>query len=64
MGDAGRMGADRPNNHKKCKERMKKKYLAPIMQVVPVQTTQMLCTSIESNVFEYGGETTEGFEPR
>ncbi len=41
---------------------MKKNYIAPTMQVVPVQTTQMLCASIESNVlFEYGGETPSGF---
>ena len=41
---------------------MKKTYLKPTMMVVPVQTTQMLCASIESNVlFEYGGETPSGF---
>ena len=41
---------------------MKKTYLKPTMMVVPVQTTQMLCTSIESKVlFEYGGETPSGF---
>ena len=41
---------------------MKKNYIAPTMQVVPVQTTQMLCASIESNVlFLYGGETPIGF---
>lgn len=41
---------------------MKKTYLKPTMMVVPVQTTQMLCASVESNVlFEYGGETPSGF---
>ena len=41
---------------------MKKNYIVPTMQAVPVQTTQMLCASIESNVlFEYGGETPLGF---
>ena len=41
---------------------MKKTYLKPTMMVVPVQITQMLCGSVESNVlFEYGGETPSGF---
>ncbi|MBP3259720.1 MAG: hypothetical protein J6M01_01340 [Prevotella sp.] len=41
---------------------MKKNYIAPTMQVVPMQTTKMLCASVESNVlFEYGGETPPGF---
>lgn len=41
---------------------MKKTYLVPTMVVVPVQTTQMLCASIQSNVeFIYGGETPSGF---
>lgn len=41
---------------------MKKNYIVPTMQAVPVQTTQMLCASVESNVlFEYGGETPPGF---
>ena len=41
---------------------MKKNYIAPTMQAVPVQTTKMLCASVESNVFfEYGGETPLGF---
>ena len=41
---------------------MKKNYIAPTMQVVPMQITQMLCASVESNVlFEYGGETPSGF---
>lgn len=41
---------------------MKKNYIVPTMQAVPVQTTQMLCASIKSNVlFEYGGETPSGF---
>ena len=41
---------------------MKKTYLKPTMMVVPVQTTKMLCASVESNVlFEYGGETPSGF---
>ena len=41
---------------------MKKTYLKPTMQVVPVQTTKMLCASVESNVyFEYEGETPSGF---
>ena len=42
---------------------MKKTYLKPTMMVVPVQTTQMLCASVESNVnFEYGGETPDEFD--
>lgn len=41
---------------------MKKNYIAPTMQAVPVQTTKMLCASVESNVlFEYGGETPSEF---
>ena len=44
---------------------MKKTYLAPTVEVVPVQTTQMLCVSIESNVnLKYGGETDDDFEER
>ena len=42
---------------------MKKNYIAPTMQVVPMQITQMLCASVESNVlFEYGGETPDEFK--
>ncbi len=42
---------------------MKKTYLKPTMMVVPVQITQMLCASVESNVlFEYGGQTPEDFD--
>ncbi len=42
---------------------MKKTYLKPTMMVVPVQITQMLCASVESNVyFEYGGETPSDFD--
>ena len=41
---------------------MKKTYLVPTMMVVPVQTTQMLCASITSNVgLSLGGETSEEF---
>ena len=41
---------------------MKKNYIAPTMQAVPVQTTKMLCASVESNVlFEFGGETPVDF---
>ena len=41
---------------------MKKTYLKPTMMVVPVQITQMLCSSVESNVLlEYGDETPSGF---
>ena len=41
---------------------MKKNYIVPTMQAVPVQTTQMLCASIQSNVLiEFGGETPPGF---
>ena len=41
---------------------MKKTYLKPTMMVVLVQTTQMLCVSIESNVnLRSGGETPDGF---
>ena len=39
---------------------MKKTYLKPTMMVVPVQITQMLCASIESNVnLKYGGTDNE-----
>ena len=42
---------------------MKKTYLKPTMMVVPVQTTQMLCASIESNVkLKSGGETPYDFD--
>ena len=42
---------------------MKKTYLKPTMMVVPVQIIQMLCASVESNVyFEYGGETPSDFD--
>ena len=42
---------------------MKKTYLKPTMMVVPVQTTQMICVSIESNVdLKYGGQTDKGFD--
>lgn len=42
---------------------MKKTYLKPTMMVVPVQTTQMFCVSIESNVeLKYGGETDNQFD--
>lgn len=41
---------------------MKKTYLKPTMMVVPVQITQMLCASVESNVlFEFGDETPPEF---
>ena len=42
---------------------MKKIYTAPTMTVVPVQITQMLCASIESNVnLRSGGATPDGFD--
>ncbi len=42
---------------------MKKTYLKPTMMVVPVQITQMLCSSVESNVLlEFGDETPDGFD--
>ena len=42
---------------------MKKTYLAPTVKVVPVQTTQMLCASITSNVnLRSGGETPNDFD--
>lgn len=44
---------------------MKKTYLAPTVEVVPVQTAQMLCASpdVVSNVeFDYGGETPDDFD--
>ena len=42
---------------------MKKTYLKPTMMVVPVQTKQMLCASIESNVnLRSGGATPYGFD--
>ena len=35
------------------------------MMVVPVQTTQMICVSIQSNVdLKYGGATDDDFEER
>ena len=41
---------------------MKKTYLKPTVKAIPVQTTQMLCASVESNVlFEFGGETPSSF---
>lgn len=44
---------------------MKKTYFAPAVEVVPVQMTQMLCASIESNVgLKYGGETDDDFVDR
>ena len=45
---------------------MKKTYLVPTMQVVPVKMTQIICTSpgIQSNVdFELGGDTPSTFGP-
>ena len=42
---------------------MKKNYIAPTMQAVPVQTTKMLCASIESNVnLRSGGATPSDFD--
>ena len=42
---------------------MKKTYLKPTMMVVPVQITQMLCASVDSNVyFEYEEETPLDFD--
>ena len=42
---------------------MKKTYLKPTMMVDPVQTTQMLCASIESNVnLRSGGATPSDFD--
>jgi len=42
---------------------MKKTYLKPTMMVDPVQTTQMLCSSIESNVkLRNGRETPYDFD--
>ena len=42
---------------------MKKTYLAPTVKVVPVQTTQMLCASIETNVnLRSGGATPSDFD--
>ena len=42
---------------------MKKTYLVPTMQVVPVQLTQMICSSVKSNVeFVFDDEgTPSGF---
>ena len=41
---------------------MKKTYLAPTVQVVRIEQSQMLCTSIQSNVgLEYEGETPYDF---
>ena len=41
---------------------MKKIYIAPTMTVVPMKMTQIICTSIQSNVeFKYGGETDDDF---
>jgi hypothetical protein len=42
---------------------MKKTYLKPNMEVIPEETTQMLCASIESNVnLRSGGETPYDFD--
>ena len=41
---------------------MKKTYLKPTMMVVPVQTTQMLCASIENVNLRSGGETPYDFD--
>ena len=42
---------------------MKKTYLKPTMMVVPVQTTKMLCASVESNVnLRSGGATPSDFD--
>lgn len=42
---------------------MKKTYLAPTAQVVRIQQSQMLCTSVQSNVgLKYEGETLDGFD--
>ena len=42
---------------------MKKTYLKPTMMVVPVQITQMLCASVESNVlFEFEEGTPIDFD--
>lgn len=42
---------------------MKKNYIAPTMQAVPVQTTKMLCASVESNVdFEFKEEAPFDFD--
>ena len=41
---------------------MKKTYLAPTVQVVRIEQSQMLCTSIQSNLdLEYEGYTPDGF---
>lgn len=41
---------------------MKKTYLAPTVQVVRIQQSQMLCTSIQSNLdLEYEGYTPDDF---
>ena len=41
---------------------MKKTYLAPTVQVVRIQQSQMLCTSVQSNLgLEYEGFTPDGF---
>ena len=42
---------------------MKKTYLKPTMMVDSMETTQMLCVSIESNVnLKSGGETPYDFD--
>ena len=42
---------------------MKKIYIAPTMTVVPMKMTQIICTSIQSNVeFKYGGGTDDDFD--
>ena len=41
---------------------MKKTYLAPTVQVVRIEQSQMLCTSVQSNLdLEYEGYTPDGF---
>jgi len=42
---------------------MKKTYLAPTVQVVSIEQSQMLCTSVQSNVgLEYEGYTPDDFD--
>lgn len=41
---------------------MKKIYIAPTITATPVQMTEMICVSFQTNVtITYGGEAPEGF---
>lgn len=42
---------------------MKKNYIAPTLQMIPVNMTQLICTSIKTNVeYVYNGGTPDDFD--